>query len=118
VIGYIPDSVAQQLRTGRGMTDDTLELPLEPGKRETRVRIRRADINEVRLGPSTEGHTGVQMVLKPDARYELVAESGAGDPLRSIADPAYWYGLGRLRWFVIYAGPIFRPVENGFQQVG
>jgi hypothetical protein len=114
IIGYVPDSLAKGMHEGRGLGGDVLELPLEPGKGAAMVRVRHADIHEVRMGPSQGGHTGLQIVLKPDAHYEIVAASlSESESFTAIADPAFWYGLGRLRWFVIYAGPIFRQIENG-----
>jgi hypothetical protein len=68
----------------------------------------------VRVGPSSGGHTSLQLILKPEASYELIATApSATESLTAIQDPSFWYGLGRLRWFVIYVGPIFRQLQPG-----
>jgi len=119
VIGFVPDAVAKDLHEGRGLGKEMLELPLDPGKHGALLRVQRNDIQEVRVGPSSGGHTSLQLILKSDASYEFVAKAARGaEGLTAIQDPAFWYGLGRLRWFVIYAGPIFRQEQPGvFQQV-
>ena len=119
VIGYVPDEVAKELHEGRGLATELLELPLDPGKHSAHIRIRRNDIHEVRVGPSSGGHTSLQLILKPEASYDLVGKAPSdAESLTAIQDPTFWYGLGRLRWFVIYAGPIFRQQQPGvFQQV-
>jgi hypothetical protein len=114
VIGFVPDAVAKELHEGRGLGKELLELPLDPGKNSAQIRVRRNDIHEVRVGPSSGGHTSLQLILKPEASYELVATApGDTESLTAIQDPSFWYGLGRLRWFVIYAGPIFRQQQPG-----
>ena len=118
VIGYVSDAVAKDLHEGRGLGKEVLELPLDPTKNAAHIRVKRSDIGEVRMGPSAHGQTGLQLILKPEASYELVATASKGeDALTAIQDPAFWYGLGRLRWFVIYVGPIFRPTAAGGFQV-
>ena len=114
VIGYVPDTVAKELHEGRGLGKELLELPLDPGKHAAQIRVRRNDIHEVRVGPSSGGHTSLQLILKPEASYELIATApSATESLTAIQDPSFWYGLGRLRWFVIYVGPIFRQLQPG-----
>ena len=118
IIGYVPDAVAKDLHDGRGLTKELLELPLDPGKQAAHIRVKRNDIHEVRVGASSGGHTSLQLILKPDASYEFVAKASITEGLTAIQDPAFWYGLGRLRWFVIYVGPIFRQVQPGvFKQI-
>ncbi len=106
VVGFVSDSVAKSLQGGK-LGGDTLEIPLEPGKDSTHVRIRHADVAEVRLGPSSGGHTGVQLILKPNAGYEMVVKQSAEDfvPINDLSLTWAW----RRNWFVIYAGPIYRP---------
>ena len=119
VIGYVTDDVAKGLQAGKGLGNEVLELPLDPGKNAALIRLQRNDIQEVRVGPSTGGHTSLQLILKADASYDFVSKAPKGAAsLTSIQDPAFWYGLGRLRWFVIYVGPIFRQTTAGvFKQV-
>jgi hypothetical protein len=120
VIGYVPDAVAKELHAGRGLGKEVLELPLDPGKHSAQIRVKHSDIAEVRVGPSTGGHTGLQLILKPEATYEIFGVGSVGaDELTAIQDPSFWYGLGRLRWFVIYVGPILRPtaLSGGFKLV-
>ena len=118
VIGYVPDAVAKELQAGRGLGKEVLELPLDPAKNAAHIRVKHSDIAEVRVGPSTSGHTSLQLILKPEATYELFGIKSSG-VLTAIQDPSYWYGLGRLKWFVIYVGPILRPTAQvgGFQLV-
>jgi hypothetical protein len=118
IIGYVPDAVAHDLQSGKGLGKGPLELPLDPGKKAAHIRVNPNDIHEVRIGPSSGGHTSLQLVLKPEADYEFVAKASKAEGLTAIQDPAFIYGLGRLRWFVIYVGPIFRQQQLGvFKQV-
>jgi hypothetical protein len=114
VVGYMPDAVAKELHAGRGLGREQLEVPLDPGKSAAMLRINAKDIEEVRLGPSRDGHTGVQLVLKPDSQFEVVAKAALDiDALTMINDPGLASVLGRLQWFVIYAGPVFRQNATG-----
>lgn len=113
VIGYVPDAVAKELAAGRGLGKGPLELPLDPGKQAAHIRLDPQHIHEVRVGASSGGHTSLQLVLKPEATYEFVAKASGIEGLTAIQDPAYWYGLGRLRWFVIMVGPIYRQLQPG-----
>jgi len=118
VVGFVPDALAKGLHDGKGFAHDVLELPLEAGKQGTHLRVRRNDIHEVRVGPSKAGHTSLQLILKPEATYELVAKAPKeAELLTAIQDPAFLYGLGRLHWFVIYAGPIYRQQNGAFKLV-
>jgi hypothetical protein len=113
VVGYFPDSVVQDLQQGKGLHNKTLELPLQPGQAGSKVRVRRDDIDEVRVGPSTQGHTSVQLILKPEANYELVtAPPTEENLLTAINDPALTHGPGNLR-FVIYVSPAYKQTEAG-----
>lgn len=118
VVGYFPDSVVSDLKRGKGLHNETLELPLQPGQAGTKVRVQREDIDEVRVGPSTKGHTSVQLVLKPETNYSLVTTPPTEDAiLTPINDPALTHFGPNLR-FVIYAGPIYKQSEGGiFTQV-
>ena len=73
VVGFVSDAVAKGLHDGKGLGHEVLELPLEAGKQGTHLRIQRKDIQEVRVGPSSGGHTSLQLILRPDATYDLVA---------------------------------------------
>jgi hypothetical protein len=115
VVGFMPDAMAKNLHAGHGFGHDQLEMPLDPEKGGATLRVRSADIEEVRLGPSRAGHTGVQLVLKPNASYEIVAKGGvSADALTTINDPGLASAL-QLWWlrFVIYAGPIYRQNARG-----
>jgi hypothetical protein len=117
VIGYVSDEIAKGLHAGQGLGKDQLELPLDPGKHAAHLRVHTNDIQEVRVGPSKGGQTSLQLILKAEASYEIVSRAPQGTELTSIQDPAFWYGLGRPRWFVIYVGPIFRPTKTGVLQL-
>jgi len=119
IVGFLPDSVAKELHAGRGFSQEQLAVPLDPGKGATSLRVRPADIHEVRLGPSRDGHTSVQLVLKPDADFEIVGKASlSADALITLADPGLASVLARLQWFVIYAGPVLRQDATGqFREV-
>ncbi len=90
-----------------------IELPLEPGS-DIIVRIRHSQIEEVRVGPSRDGYTGLQLILKPNATYELVAAVSAADESRApVFDPAFWQRLLWLRRLTFTGPPIFRPDASG-----
>ncbi len=110
LIGYVPDAFAQQL----GDSPATgIELPLEPGS-DVIVRIRHSQIEEARLGPSAGGYTGVQLILKPTATYELFASVSAADESRApVFDPMFWYRLLWARRLVFTGPPVFRPDPAG-----
>lgn len=113
VVGYFPDSVVKDLQQGSGLRNETLELPLEPGG-ASRLRVRRSDVEEVRLGPSAKGHTSVQLILKAEAQYDFVSVAPREEELLTpIRDPAFWYGPWRPGPIVIYIGPIYRQKQLG-----
>lgn len=117
VVGYFPDSVVKDLQQG-SLRQEIVELPLEPGG-HSQLRVRRSDIDEVRLGPSAKGHTSVQVVLKTGASYEFVSVAPSDEQLLTpIRDPAFWYGPWRPGPIVIYIGPIYKQQQLGvFKQV-
>ena len=110
LIGYVPDDYVQQM----GDSPATgIELPLEPGS-EVIVRIRNAHIAEVRVGPSSAGYTGLQLILKPNATYELFAAVSTADEDRTpIFDPAFWQRLLWARRLTFTGPPVFRPDASG-----
>jgi len=115
LIGFVPDEYAQQM----GNSPATgIELPLEPGS-DVIVRIRHSQIEEARVGPSSGGYTGLQLILKPNATYELYATVSAADESRApIFDPAFWSRLLWMRRLIFTGPPIFRPDSSGrFQAV-
>ncbi len=115
LIGFVPDSFAQQM----GNSPATgIELPLEPGS-DVILRIRHSQIAEVRLGPSSDGYTGIQLILKPNATYELFAAVSTADESGApIFDPAFWQKLLWARRLMFTGPPIFRPDSAGrFQMV-
>ncbi len=110
LIGFVPDAYVRQM----GDSPATgIELPLEPGS-EVIVRIRNSQIEEVRVGPSSDGYTGLQLILKPNATYEVFAAVSAADETRApIFDPAFWQRLLWMRRLIFTGPPIFRPDASG-----
>ncbi|MGH7707859.1 MAG: hypothetical protein ACREM8_02765 [Vulcanimicrobiaceae bacterium] len=110
LIGFVPDDFARQM----GESPATgIELPLEPGS-DVIVRIRHSHIAEVRVGPSEGGYTALQLLLKPNASYELFAAVSTADESRApVFDPAFWYRLLWMRRSVFTGPPIFRPDASG-----
>ena len=119
VVGYLPDALVKELRSGQGLGKHRLELPLDPGKGAS-VHVQPSDVQEVRVGPSHGGQTSVQLVLRPGAEYDIVTKATVkSDALTAIADPGLTSVLARLQWFVIYVGPIFRQDGGGvLREVG
>ncbi|MBV9440999.1 MAG: hypothetical protein JOZ24_13520 [Candidatus Eremiobacteraeota bacterium] len=110
LIGFVPDAFAQQMGDSPAVG---LELPLEP-ESEIIIRIRNTQIHEVRVGPSSGGYTGLQLLLKPHASYELFAAVSADEEERPpIFDPAFWQRLLLLRRTVFTGPPIYRPDAAG-----
>lgn len=110
VIGYVPDAVAKELQQSGKFGKDTIEVPLEAGKQASLLRVRHADVAELRLGPSRDGHTGIQIVLNPGAKYETVHTSSTD--LATLRDPGLWH----YPWpgpIVIYVRPRFTPGSVG-----
>jgi len=113
VVGYFPDSVVSDLQHGKGLHDETLELPLQPGQAGSKIRVQRGDIDEIRVGPSTKGHTSVQLILKPAANFQLVTAAPTEETLlTAIHDPALTHGPSNLR-FVIYVSPVYKQTGSG-----
>ena len=113
VVGYFPDSVVHDLQQGKGLQNETLELPLQPGQAGSKVRVKRSDVDEVRVGPSIKGHSSVQLILKPEASYDLVSAAPTErDLLTAINDPALIHG-GTIPRFVIYASPVYKQTGSG-----
>jgi len=115
VIGYIPDKTVEELRqSGKLGAKDLIEIPLEAGKQESLLRVRHQDVEELRLGPSRDGHTSVQIVLKPGAQYEYTRTATAD--LQALRDPGllfpFWPGV-----IVIYVRPRFTLTNNVFTEV-
>jgi hypothetical protein len=110
LIGYVPDAVARELGKSPAVG---IELPLEPGS-DVLVRIRHSQIEEARVGPSSDGYTGLQLILKPNATYELFATVSTADESRApVFDPAFWYKLLWTRRLTFTGPPIFRPDASG-----
>src|SRR5579863_2421291 len=110
LIGFVPDDYARQMGESPAVG---IELPLEPGS-DVIVRIRHSQIQEARVGPSSGGYTGLQLVLKPNATYELFAAVSTADESRApIFDPAFWYKLLWMRRLIFTGPPIFRPDASG-----
>jgi len=100
VIGYVPDAVAKELQQSGKIGTDTIEMPLQPGKQAALLRVRHADVAELRLGPSRDGHTSVQLVLNPGAKYEFVHTTSAD--FTTLNDPglAYFPNPGAVAIFI------------------
>lgn len=110
LIGFVPDDVARQLGESPAIG---IELPLEPGS-DVIVRIRHSQIEEARVGPSSDGYTGLQLILKPNATYELYAAISAADESRApVFDPGFWRRLLWRRRLIFTGPPIFRPDASG-----
>ncbi len=115
LIGFVPDSFVAQMGESPAVG---IELPLEPGS-DVIVRIRHSQLEEARVGPSSDGYTGLQLILKPNATYEVFATVSTADESRApIFDPAFWYKLLWLRRMIFTGPPIYRPDSSGrFQAV-
>lgn len=110
LIGFVPDDVARQLGNSPAVG---IELPLEPGS-DVIVRIRHSQIEEARVGPSSDGYTGLQLILKPNATYELVATVSTADESRApVFDPAFWQKQLWMRRLTFTGPPILRPDASG-----
>ena len=110
LIGFVTDEFAQQMGD---LPATGIELSLEPGS-EIILRIRHSQIEEARVGPSSDGYTGVQLILKPNATYELYALISAADETKApIFDPAFWQKLLWMRRLIFTGPPIFRPDAAG-----
>ena len=97
IVGYVPDAVAKELDQGKGLRDQTLELPLDPKQGAAKLRVKLNDIEEVRVGPSAGGHTGLQIVLRPEAKYEISA-TAIGKDFQAISGSVLlvWSGTAGL----------------------
>src|SRR5581483_1326087 len=94
VVGYLSDSALKDLQAA-AHKNATIELPLEPGKQGSHVQVQRADVDELRLGPSANGYTSVQIILKPKANFNFVSAGPLQEDVLSVLrDPSYIYGLG------------------------
>ncbi|HTJ26021.1 MAG TPA: hypothetical protein VMA36_07640 [Candidatus Limnocylindria bacterium] len=115
LIGFVPDAFARQMGASPAVG---IELPLEPGS-DVIVRIRHTHIEEARVGPSSGGYTGLQLILKPNATYELFASVSTSDESRApVFDPAFWQRLLWMRRLIFTGPPIFRPDASGrFQEL-
>ncbi len=114
LVGFVPDDVAALL--GRSPAVG-IELPLEPGS-DVIVRIRHTQIAEARVGPSSGGYTGLQLILKPNAEYELFAAVSAAEESRApVFDPAFWQRLLWNRRLIFTGPPVLRPDASGRFQI-
>ena len=110
LVGFVPDAFAQQME---GSPAVGIELPLEPGS-DVIVRIRHSQIAEARVGPSRDGYTALQLILQPNATYELVAAVSTADESRApVFDPAFWQRLLWMRRLIFTGPPIYRPDSSG-----
>jgi hypothetical protein len=91
IVGYLPDAVARGLGS-KGQHKEPLEVRLERGSDEMLVRIDPNYVAGVLLGASHNGETGVQLLLKDNAKIDTVARGTAELFLRPIRD------LNLFRW--------------------
>lgn len=91
VTGYVPDEVARGLnRGGSGSVD----VRPERGVQEVAARVQLAEVEDVRVGSSSNGETLVQLILRDEATVETVLRSQASSKgLQRFHDP----NLDRLR---------------------
>jgi hypothetical protein len=110
LVGFVPDAFAEQMHDSPAVG---IELPLEPGS-DVIVRVRHSQIHEARVGPSKNGYTGLQLILKPNATYELFAMVSTADESRApVFDPGFWRRLLWQRRLIFTGPPIFRPDAAG-----
>ncbi len=110
LIGFVTDDFARQLGQ---LPSLGIELPLQPGS-EVIVRIRHSQIEEARVGPSSDGYTALQLILKPSASFELVAAVSLADTSRApVFDPEFWQEYHAMRRSVFTGPPILRPDAAG-----
>jgi hypothetical protein len=113
LVGYVPDDYVRQMS---GSPAQGIELPLEPGG-DIILRVRHSQIEEARAGPSSDGYTALQLILKPNASYELYALVSTADESRTpIFDPGFWYKLLLARRLIFTGPPILRPDSSGRMQ--
>jgi hypothetical protein len=110
VMGYVPNAELERLQAGKAY-DSHFEIPIEAGKTEQLVRIRQADVDEIRTGPSRGGHTSVQLILKPGSSYQYVIKPDPED-FTPVFDPVL-HSAARLPINVIFAPTqsVLRPNE-------
>ena len=99
VVGFLSDAVAKSI-SGQAPSEP-LDIKLDRGG-DTFVRVQPGDVASIWTGPSKEGETGVQVLLKENATVETLTRDGA-DFLRPIKDGS----IVPLRppIFVIYIPP-------------
>lgn len=83
VVGFLPDAVAQRI-SGQAPSEP-LDIKLDRGG-DTFVRVQPGDVASIWTGPSKEGETGVQVLLKENATVETLTRDAAADILRPIKD--------------------------------
>jgi hypothetical protein len=71
VTGYMPSSSAGGLES-REALPDVLELRFRPDRDDILVRVRRKDVEEVRVGSAIGDQTGIQLILRDDHDVEVI----------------------------------------------
>jgi len=102
VVGYLPDDVAKGLGSG-GHNKGPIEVRLDRGSEELLVKVDPKDVAGVLLGASRNGETGVQLLLRENAKVDTVARGTASDFLRPIKD--FNFIRWRLPLISIYISP-------------
>lgn len=88
VSGYVADDQVSARGGEWAPSGDTVELLLEPGRRERVIRVPVKDVAEIRSAPQAGGHLMVQLVLREDANVETAVAGGVGDDSWSrLSDP-------------------------------
>jgi len=93
VTGYVPAELATQLSNGSSGIGN-IEVRPEREVQDVVMRVATTDIHETRVGPTEQGLTLVQLILRDGAPVETVVRAAASHAgLRAFHDPV----LSRIR---------------------
>jgi hypothetical protein len=109
VIGYLADEAASAIGA-KGVPSGPLEISVGEGS-NTYVRIQPDAVAGVWTGPSKNGQTGVQVLLKENATVETITRGPAADFLQPIKDSTFV--PMRPPIFVIYIPPFVAEKLGG-----
>ena len=85
ITGYLPARVAKALSAGK--SEKSVDVRVERGSDDVLLRVQASQISEVRLGPSTKGETGVQLIFKKQPTVETVIRTQVPAGVRLFDDP-------------------------------
>ena len=86
VTGFVPSELAERLEDGG---DDVVEVRVASGRDDVVMRVKRADVAEVRLGATSDGETTVQLILDEGHEVETVLRHKATvEGVMRFHDPA------------------------------